>query len=215
MLPNVSKDEATEGETYAPTKFKSFELNFEKIESYAELAVVSKSMQKSELGFIFKYVVSVVVQLPYAASIVGLFVTGINPEPKIFNLPIAKPPWGRITAIDLVTGKHQWSIANGDTPQHIKDNPALDGIDLPRTGKSTRSGILVTDTLLFAGEGFGGEPVFRAHNKYTGEIVAQISLPATQTSPPSSYRLNGKQYIVMTVSDGKNPAELIALSLTY
>tara|TARA_A100001234_G_scaffold37538_1_gene29775 strand:+ start:3242 stop:5440 length:2199 start_codon:yes stop_codon:yes gene_type:complete len=143
------------------------------------------------------------------------YISGNNPEPKIFNLPIAKPPWGRITAIDLVTGKHQWSIANGDTPQHIKDNPALDGIDLPRTGKSTRSGILVTDTLLFAGEGFGGEPVFRAHNKYTGEIVAQISLPATQTSPPSSYRLNGKQYIVMTVSDGKNPAELIALSLTY
>lgn len=143
------------------------------------------------------------------------YISGNDPEPKIFDLPIAKPPWGRITAIDLVTGKHQWSIANGDTPKHIKDNPALDGIDLPRTGKSTRSGILVTDTLLFAGEGFGGEPVFRAHNKFTGEIVAEISLPATQTSPPSSYRLNGKQYIVMTVSDGKNPAELIALSLTY
>ena len=143
------------------------------------------------------------------------YISGNDPEPKIFDLPIVKPPWGRITAIDLVTGKHQWSIADGDTPKHIKDNPALDGIDLPRTGKPIRSGILVTDTLLFAGEGFGGEPVFRAHNKFTGEIIAEISLPATQTSPPSSYRLNGKQYIVMTVSDGKNPAELIALSLTY
>ena len=104
-------------------------------------------------------------------------------------------------------------IANGDTPRDILDNPELSGIDLPRTGKHTRAGILATSTLLFAGEGFGGDAVFRAHNKLTGEIVAEIELPAAQASPPSSYRANGKQYIVMTVGDGKSPARLIALAL--
>lgn len=132
---------------------------------------------------------------------------------RIMDLPIIKPPWGRITAIDLQTGDHMWSIANGDTPADVLNNPALDGVDLPRTGKQTRAGIVVTKTLLFAGEGFGGDPVFRAHNKKTGEIIAEISLPATQSSPPSTYMLNGRQYIVMTVADGKSPAELIALAL--
>jgi quinoprotein glucose dehydrogenase len=131
----------------------------------------------------------------------------------VFDIPVAKPPWGRITAIDLATGEHRWMIANGDTPQDIVDNPALAGVDLPRTGKATRAGILVTDTLLFAGEGFGGDPVFRAHDKLSGEIVAEIELPATQASPPSSYRVNGRQFIVMTVADGESPAELVALAL--
>ena len=142
------------------------------------------------------------------------YISGTTPPPKVLDIPIAKPPWGRITAIDLNTGAHRWSIANGDTPKNIKENPALEGIDLPRTGKHTRSGIVVTETLLFAGEGFGGDPIFRAHNKLTGEIIAEISLPASQTSPPSTYRINGKQYIVMTVADGKQPAELIALTLS-
>jgi quinoprotein glucose dehydrogenase len=110
-------------------------------------------------------------------------------------------------------------IANGDTPQIYKDNPALAGVDLPRTGKPTRAGIVVTKTLLFAGEGWGtvgnirGDPVFRAHDKQTGEIIAEIELPATQSGPPSTYMINGRQYIVMMVTDGKSPAELVALAL--
>jgi len=141
------------------------------------------------------------------------YISGTTPPPKIFGIPAAKPPWGRITAIDLNTGQHQWVIANGDTPKSIRDNPALKGVDLPRTGKHSRAGIVVTKTLLFAGEGFGGDPIFRAHNKFTGEIVAEINLPAPQASPPSTYRYKGKQYIVMTVANGKSPAELIALAL--
>ncbi len=133
--------------------------------------------------------------------------------PTVFDVPLAKPPWGRITAIDLATGEHRWMTANGDTPGHIVDNPALEGVKLPRTGKATRAGLVVTDTLLFAGEGFGGDPVFRAYDKLSGEIVAEIELPASQASPPSSYRVNGRQFIVMTVADGKSPAELIALAL--
>ncbi len=147
------------------------------------------------------------------------FVDAGTPTPTVFDLLITKPPLGRITAIDLTSGEHVWSIANGDTPKVYKDNPALKGVDLPRTGKPTRAGIVVTKSLLFAGEGWGtvgnirGDPVFRAHDKQTGEIIAAIAIPATQSGPPSTYMLNGRQYIVMMVTDGKSPAKLIALAL--
>ena len=110
--------------------------------------------------------------------------------------------------------KNQDMIEAQMVSKELLNNKKLFGVVMPRTGKPTRAGILITKTLLFAGEGFGGDPIFRAHNKLTGEIIAEIKLPATQTSPPSSYRINGKQYIVMTVSNGKQPAELIALTLS-
>ncbi len=147
------------------------------------------------------------------------FIAGRENAPTVFGLLLNKPPLGRITAIDLTTGDHVWMIANGDTPKAYIDNPALQGIDLPRTGKPTRAGIVVTKSLLFAGEGWGtvgdirGDPVFRAHDKQTGEILAEIQLPATQAGPPSTYMINGRQYIVMMVADGESPAELIALAL--
>lgn len=141
------------------------------------------------------------------------YISGRPEPPRVLGLPIAKPPWGRITAIDMTTGEHRWSVANADTPPDVLSNPALEGIELSRTGRPARSGIVVTDTLLFAGEGFRGQPVFRAHDKTTGEIVAEISLPASQAGPPSTYRVNGRQFIVMTVGDGEAPAELIALAL--
>ena len=148
------------------------------------------------------------------------FIGSGAPAPVIFdNLFITKPPLGRITAIDLTSGEHVWMMANGDTPQIYKDNPALAGVDLPRMGKPTRAGIVVTKTLLFAGEGWGtgghirGDPVFRAHDKMTGEILAEIDLPATQSGPPSTYMINGRQFIVMMVTDGKSPTEMVALAL--
>jgi quinoprotein glucose dehydrogenase len=141
------------------------------------------------------------------------YIATVDVQTRVMDLPIIKPPWGRITAIDLQTGDHLWSMANGDTPEAVLKNPALQGVDLPRTGKQTRAGIVVTKTLLFAGEGFGGDPVFRAHNKKTGDIIAEIAIPATQSSPPSTYMVNGRQYIVMAVADGKSPAELVALAL--
>lgn len=133
--------------------------------------------------------------------------------PTVDGLPLVKPPWGRITAIDLSTGEHSWMQANGEAPEIIKQHPLLKGINLGRTGKQTRSGLLVTKTLLFAGEGFGGSPVLRAHDKSTGNILAEIPLPGTQSGLPMSYVWEGKQYIVMAISDGKHPAEIIALRL--
>lgn len=169
-----------------------------------------------QTGFLFVPSMTMVVHMqlvhdPDASDV--RYVSGRPAPPRVSGIPVAKPPWGRITAIDLSTGEHEWMIANGDTPAQIASLPALEGVDLPRTGKPTRAGLLVTDTLLFAGEGFGGEPVFRAHDKRTGEIVAEIELPASQASPPATYRVDGRQFIVMTVGDGESPAEVIALAL--
>ena len=141
------------------------------------------------------------------------YVASNSPKLEVFDIPIAKPPWGRITAIDMNSGKIKWSVANGETPEAIINNPYLKGVEIPRTGKATRAGLLLTKTLLFAGEGFGGDPVFRAHDKYNGKIISEIVLPGSQSSPPSTYMINNRQFIIMTISDGKSPAELIALSL--
>ena len=137
------------------------------------------------------------------------------------GLPLVKPPWGRITAIDLNTGNHLWMRPNGDTPECVKNHPALDGLDIPPTGKAERGGLLVTKTLVFAGEGSGlfaaprdtGGPMFRAHDKLTGEVISEFELPAHQTGLPMTYLVDGKQYIVVAVGARDHPAELVALSL--
>lgn len=129
------------------------------------------------------------------------------------GLPIIKPPWGRITAIDLNTGEHAWMIPNGDTPENIQNHSLLRGIDLPRTGKASRPMLLVTKTLLFSGEGLSGGPVFRAHDKATGETLVEIELPATTTGIPMTYMHDGRQYLVVAVGARGYPAGLVALAL--
>ncbi len=133
--------------------------------------------------------------------------------PRAMGLPIIKPPYGRITAIDMNEGEHEWMMANADTPDWIANNPALEGVDVPRTGVETRSGLLLTKTLLFAGEGVGGGPMFRAHDKETGEIVHEFELPGTQTGQPFTYEHDGKQYIGMVVSPQGQPAKLVVYTL--
>lgn len=128
------------------------------------------------------------------------------------GLPLIKPPWGRITAIDLNSGDEAWWIANADTPETVANHPALQGIDLGRTGVASPVGILLTKTLLISGEGNEGKPLLRAIDKASGEILAEIALPATQTGMPMTYMLDGKQYIVVTVSGGGH-SEIVALSL--
>ena len=139
-----------------------------------------------------------------------VFVAGQIPQPM--GLPLVKPPWGRITAIDMNTGEHAWMIANGDTPADVVNNPALAGIDIPRTGKMTRSTLLVTKTLLFAGEGWGADPILRAIDKATGDLIAEIELPGAVGSKPMTYMVDGRQYIVVSIGR-PGPAELVALAL--
>lgn len=148
---------------------------------------------------------------PDASSV--RYIQGGGRTPSIDGIPLVKPPYGRITAIDLTTGEHVWQVANGDTPDEIKHHKLLQGVDLPATGKATRSGLVATKTLLFHGEGPGGDPILHARDKATGEDIARIELPASVTGVPMSYLLDGKQYLVMTVSDFRNAAKIIALTL--
>ncbi len=141
------------------------------------------------------------------------YIQGGGRTPSVDGIPLVKPPYGSITAIDLSTGKHVWKIVNGDTPESIKNHPLLAGVDIPPTGKPTRSGMVLTKSLLFFGEGPGGSPLLHAVDKATGETVAEIELPASVTGLPMTYMIDGKQFILMTVSDFQNGAKLISLSL--
>lgn len=163
------------------------------------------------------YVASQTVPSAWAVSAAGersdvryLFVNGGAPQP--LGLPLVKPPYGRITAIDMNTGEHAWMVANGDTPQDIKDNPALAGVDLPRTGKPSRALLLVTKTLLFAAEGYGGAPIMHVLDKKTGASIAELPLPGAASGKPMTYLVDGKQYIVLAVGRD-SPAELVAFAL--
>ncbi len=132
--------------------------------------------------------------------------------PWLSGLPIVKPPWGRITAIDMNTGEHVWMRANGPTPEDVANNPALEGVDVPATGRATRAMLLATRTLLFGTDGWGGTPVLRAYDKATGEELAAIDLPGASSGLPMSYALGGRQYLALPVA-GERGAELVALTL--
>jgi quinoprotein glucose dehydrogenase len=149
---------------------------------------------------------------------------GVPAGPRVFGpqgLPMVKPPWGRITAIDLNAGDIKWQVANGEAPDWVKEHPALKGVNLPRTGRYEHVGLLVTKSLLFAGEGSGlfavppgsGGPMFRAHDKMTGEIISEFKLPANQSGIPMTYMVNGRQLIVLAVGAQGVPAEFVALGV--
>jgi quinoprotein glucose dehydrogenase len=139
---------------------------------------------------------------------------------NIQGLPLVKPPWGRITAYDMNKGEIVWQIAHGETPDNVRNHPALKGLNIPRTGRQGRMGTLVTKTLLIAGEGgFFTTPsgqrgaMLRAYNKATGQEVGAVYMPAPQTGSPMTYMLDGRQYIVVAISGGTYSGELLALRL--
>jgi len=129
------------------------------------------------------------------------------------GLPLFKPPFGSIVAIDLNTGEHLWRVPDGDTPASVKNHPALKGVTLPVTGKETHANVLVTKSLLFYGEGRGADPWLHALDKKTGKEVARVEIPATTNTAPMTYMHNGRQYIVLSVAGPEHPAELVALAL--
>jgi glucose dehydrogenase len=137
----------------------------------------------------------------------------------IEGLPIVKPPYGRITAIDMSRGEHLWMVANGDGP---RDHPLIADLDLPPLGNANRPTPLVTKTLLFIGEGSDaimGTPegmwgtTFRALDKATGELIWETDLGAGTTGGPMTYLHNGKQYIVVAVGGRDHFPEFVALGL--
>jgi quinoprotein glucose dehydrogenase len=139
--------------------------------------------------------------------------------PNIQGLPLIKPPYGRITALDMNKGTLAWQIAHGETPDNIKNNPALKGLTIPRTGRQGRIGVLVTKTLVVAGEGgFATTPsgrgaMMRAYDKATGNELGAVYMPAPQTGSPMTYLHNGKQYLVLAIAGPGYSGELLAFKL--
>ncbi len=129
------------------------------------------------------------------------------------GLELFKPPYGSIVAYDMNKGQILWHIPNGDTPDQVKNHPALRGIDLPRTGKRSHATILVTKSLLLYGEGRRGDAFLHAVDKQTGEEVGIVALPATTNTAPMTYQHQGKQYIVAAVAGPGAIGELVALRL--
>lgn len=135
------------------------------------------------------------------------------------GLPLAKPPYGTISAIDLKSGDILWQVAHGETPDNIRNHPLLKNMNLPRTGRTGTASTLVTKTLVVAGEkgtftlsdGRVGA-MLRAYDKASGREMGAVYMPAQQTGGPMTYMVNGVQYLVVAVG-GPAGAEFIAYRL--
>ena len=163
------------------------------------------------------------------------FVGSPAPMETMQGVPLWKPPYGRVSAIDLNTGDHRWTAPLGDL---ARSNPVLQQLDLPPVGRPARGHLLLTKTLLIVGqEGITQrqeinprepgsqkettaspdfqilDPELVAYDKATGKLVGAVQLPRNTTSAPMTYMLNGRQFIVVATGGANLPAELITLSL--
>jgi quinoprotein glucose dehydrogenase len=148
---------------------------------------------------------------PGAAPAGGLTVQGLS---------IVKPPYGVISAIDLDRGDLKWQVPYGETPDAVRNNPALKGMNLPNTGQPGSVGLVVTKTLVILGDSqvtttptHPRGAMLRAYDKGTGKEVGAVYMPAPQSGSPMTYMVDGRQYIVVAVSGGAYSGEYIAYSL--
>jgi quinoprotein glucose dehydrogenase len=139
---------------------------------------------------------------------------------EIDGIPIMKPPYGSITAINLDRGEILWQIAHGETPDNIRNHPALKGLTIPRTGRAGNFGVLVTKTLVIAGEaGVFTNPqgqrgaMLRAYDKASGKEVGAVFMSAPQSGTPMTYSIDDRQYIVVATSGSGSSGEFIAYRL--
>ena len=182
------------------------------------------------------------ITLPFASTLskspipdIG-YVGKMAPVETLQGIPLWKPPYGRITAIDLNTGEHRWMAPVGDM---AKENPVLRQLGLSSLGRAARGHLLLTKTLLIVGqegntqreesvERASGpqrgitagtnfevhDPKLVAYDKTTGQVVGEVALPRNATGAPMTYMLNGKQFIVVPTGGANLPdAELIAMIL--
>ena len=139
----------------------------------------------------------------------------------IQGLPLIKPPYSTISAINLDRGEIVWQIPHGDTPDVVRNHPALKGMTIPRTGQSGYNiGTLVTKSLVIAGDGqvtttdqHPRGSMLRAYDKTNGKEVGAVWMPAPQSGSPMTYMLKGRQYIVVAVSGGAYSGEYLAFAL--
>ena len=143
-------------------------------------------------------------------------IPGLNVE----GLSILKPPYGVVAAIDMNKGEVIWQTPHGETPDNVRNHPKLEGMDIPRTGQSGALGVMVTKTLVIAGDYRVTNPgdrergaMLRAYDKMTGENVGEVWMPAGQSGTPMSYMIDGRQYIIVAVSGGAYPGEFRAYAL--
>jgi glucose dehydrogenase len=141
---------------------------------------------------------------------------------NVQGLPIVKPPYGVLSAINLDRGELTWQVPHGDTPDAVRNHPALKGIDIPKTGQAGTSGVglMVTKTLVVMGDpqitappGRTRGAMLRAYDKKTGQQVGAVWMPAPQSGSPMTYMVDGKQYIVVAVSGGAYSGEYLAFSV--
>jgi quinoprotein glucose dehydrogenase len=136
------------------------------------------------------------------------------------GLPIVKPPYGVVAAIDLNQGVLKFQVPHGDTPDAVRNNPLLKGVQIPKTGQQGIVGIVVTKTLVIVGDPMltapPGRPrgaMLRAYDKQTGAEVGGVWMPAPQSGNPMTYMADGRQYIVVAVGGGTYSSEYIAFAL--
>jgi quinoprotein glucose dehydrogenase len=135
------------------------------------------------------------------------------------GLSIVKPPYGVMAAIDVNKGDLLWQVPHGDTPDTVRNHPLLKGMNIPKTGQGGSVGVLVTKTLVIAGDpqvttrdGRRGA-YLRAYDKKTGAQVGEVYMPAQISGSPMTYSLNGRQYIVVAVSGAGYTGEYISFAL--
>ena len=181
------------------------------------------------------------ITLPYAVTLAKSPVPHADyvgvpaPVETMQGVPLWKPPYGRITAIDLNTGDHRWMVPMGDL---ARSNPVLQKLSLPPLGRAARGHVLLTKTLLIVGQEGNTQressaqreasaepgsvkvpdfeiqdPKLCAYDKATGKVVGEVTLPRNATGAPMTYMLNGKQFILVATGGANLPAELIAMRL--
>ena len=157
---------------------------------------------------------------PSEAATPGAGALPAAPALNVQGLSIVKPPYGVVSAIDLNKGELLWQVAHGETPDVVRNHPALKGLTIPKTGQNGAVGLVITRTLVIIGDPQATAPpgrprgaMLRAYDKKTGAEVGAVYLPAQQSGSPMTYMLDGKQYIIVAVSGGNYSGEYIAFRL--
>lgn len=148
--------------------------------------------------------------------------TRSRPTTDVQGLPIVKPPYGILAAVDLQRGEVKFQVPHGDTPSHIRNHPALRDLDIPKTGQGRTGyiGLMVTKTLVVMGDPLvtvaperARGAMLRAYDKDTGEEVGAVWMPAEESGSPMTYMVDGKQYIVVAIGGGNYTSEYRAFTL--
>jgi quinoprotein glucose dehydrogenase len=164
-----------------------------------------------------------------AAPAAGAPAAGAPPAPPqgggggglvVQGLPLLKPPYGLLNAIDLDKGELKWQVPHGDTPDAVRNSPVLAGKTIPKTGQPGSVGLVVTKSLVVLGDpSITTTPdhprgaMFRAYDKANGKEVGAVWMPAPQSGSPMTYMANGRQYFIVAVSGGNYSGEYIAFAL--